>query len=179
MPIINTTYSQSGTNTSDATATASQILSPYTAYVASGKVTGTYIPPSFTPQESTTSLEISPTSNTILIINTNLPSDFKLAFFVLHSPNILTENVVSEANPAPAQITIMLAPNGEIWAGMEFVRISETLENYQIAGGFDFGSYADYVSYNEASGQITVDISGENVRFPLNINYRVQGYFLE
>lgn len=41
MPIINTTYSQSGTNTSDATATANQILAPYTAYVASGKVTGT------------------------------------------------------------------------------------------------------------------------------------------
>lgn len=41
MPIINTVYPQSGTNTSDATATAAQILSPYTAYVATGKVTGT------------------------------------------------------------------------------------------------------------------------------------------
>lgn len=41
MPIINTSYFQTGTNTSDATATASQILAPYTAYVASGKVTGT------------------------------------------------------------------------------------------------------------------------------------------
>ena len=40
MPIINTVYPQSGTNTSDATATAAQILSPYTAYVATGKVTG-------------------------------------------------------------------------------------------------------------------------------------------
>lgn len=41
MPIINTSFFQTGTNTSDATATASQILAPYTAYVASGKVTGT------------------------------------------------------------------------------------------------------------------------------------------
>lgn len=40
MSIINTSYFQTGTNTDDATATASQILSPYTAYVASGKVTG-------------------------------------------------------------------------------------------------------------------------------------------
>ena len=40
MSIINTVYPQSGTNTSDATATAAQILSPYTAYVAAGKVTG-------------------------------------------------------------------------------------------------------------------------------------------
>ena len=40
MPIINTSFFQTGTNTSDATATASQILAPYTAYVASGKVTG-------------------------------------------------------------------------------------------------------------------------------------------
>ena len=41
MPIINTSFFQTGANTSDATATASQILAPYTAYVASGKVTGT------------------------------------------------------------------------------------------------------------------------------------------
>lgn len=41
MPIINTVYPQTGSNTGDATATAAQILSPYTAYVASGKVTGT------------------------------------------------------------------------------------------------------------------------------------------
>lgn len=41
MPITNTVFPQTGQNTSDATATASQILSPYTAYVASGKVTGT------------------------------------------------------------------------------------------------------------------------------------------
>lgn len=40
MPIINTVYPQTGSNTGDATATAAQILSPYTAYVASGKVTG-------------------------------------------------------------------------------------------------------------------------------------------
>lgn len=44
MSIINTSYFQTGTDTGDATATASQILSPYTAYVASGKVTGTMPP---------------------------------------------------------------------------------------------------------------------------------------
>lgn len=59
MPIINTVYPQTGTNTSDATATAAQILSPYTAYVASGKVTGTM--PPFSDQTSATA-----TSNDIL-----------------------------------------------------------------------------------------------------------------
>jgi hypothetical protein len=55
MSIINTVFPQSGSNTSDATATASQILSPYTAYVASGKVTGT-IP---TQQQATPSISVS------------------------------------------------------------------------------------------------------------------------
>lgn len=60
MPIINTVYPHSGTNTGDATATAAQILSPYTAYVATGKVTGT-IPSqgaqTITPSTSTQTIQ--------------------------------------------------------------------------------------------------------------------------
>lgn len=184
MPVINSSYFGSGgTDTSDATATASQILAPYTAYVASGKVTRTYTPPDFTPKKSNTSLEISPTSNTILVINADIPDDFKLALFVLHSAVIQVEDLVSEADPypppAPAQITIMLTPNGEVWSGMEYVWAQKTQLNYQIASGYDFGTYNDFVSYNKTNRQITVDISGETVRFPLSIKYRVQGYFFE
>lgn len=60
MSIINTVYPQTGTNTSDATAAAAQILAPYTAYVASGKVAGT-IPSqgaqTITPSTSTQTIQ--------------------------------------------------------------------------------------------------------------------------
>lgn len=58
MPITNTVFPQVGQNTSDATATASQILAPYTAYVATGKVTGTMPPFSEQTAATATSADI-------------------------------------------------------------------------------------------------------------------------
>jgi len=42
--LFNTTGTYEGVDTSDATATADDILLGETAYIASGKVTGTYVP---------------------------------------------------------------------------------------------------------------------------------------
>lgn len=150
MPIINTVYPQAGTNTGDATATASQILSPYTAYVATGKVTGTM------PTQTQATPSISVSSSGLITATYTQQTGYVSGGTETATQQLPTQGSAT-ITPGSSQQTAVLS--GRYTTGVIYVEGSQNLISSNIKQGVNIFGVTGNFSGNQLTWSAT-SVSG-------------------